>query len=260
MKIFCDYCGNQFDTDKNAVCPSCGAIYDGDAEIKEAILKKEQEEMYRRQREEFVMREQQARLQKNRETSRRIIGIGCLLPVILITLCFAVVFIAALVQVIDERNEEKEDSNSSLLEDYEYESPFEDYTETEEDEPSHVYAVFNEEAQTEDYYVICDDYEKIDRYPFTPTDGYMYVSFHLTVKNTGIGKVNTTSDVVCLADGVITSQTWDSDRKELPDTTLPAGVSAEGYMCYEVPVDAEEFQLIYGDIIYITIPNTLTEE
>ena len=34
MKIYCDYCGTQIDTDKDITCPHCGAAYAHDAELK----------------------------------------------------------------------------------------------------------------------------------------------------------------------------------------------------------------------------------
>ena len=43
MRIFCDYCGNQFETNDNNTCPSCGAAYEGDTEIKNAALMKARE-------------------------------------------------------------------------------------------------------------------------------------------------------------------------------------------------------------------------
>ena len=258
MKIFCDYCGNQFDTSQHSTCPSCGGTYEGDIEIKNAVIKQAREETMQRQRETMAMRERQAQIDnmnarnKNKAAGRRLAVIGCLVPVIAVVLCFVLVFVMALIEVMNERAAEKEDekSGSSLLEDYEYESSFE------EDETP-VSAGFNEYAETADYSVICDSFEKVDRYPFTPTDGYMYVSFHFVIKNTGIGKVNTTSDVICLADGMLADYTWHSDRKELSDETLPAGVSTEGYMCFEVPVDTKEFELRYGDLVTINIENTL---
>ncbi|MBQ9483364.1 MAG: zinc ribbon domain-containing protein [Ruminiclostridium sp.] len=34
MKIYCDYCGTQIDTDTNITCPHCGASYANDDELK----------------------------------------------------------------------------------------------------------------------------------------------------------------------------------------------------------------------------------
>ena len=259
MKIFCDYCGNQFETEGNSTCPSCGASYDGDIEIKNAAIKKAREDEMKRRQENMELSERQAKLEsmktlsKNTKAGIKLVGIGCLLPVIAGVLCFIVIFTIAVIQVAQERTVEREQESSSLLEDYEYESVF-----VEDESP--VSADFNEYAETVNYSVICDSFEKVDRYPFSPTDGYMYVSFHLIVKNTGIGEVNTTNNIICLADGMITQGTWHSDRKEMPDTTLPAGVSAEGWMCFEVPTDTKEFELRYGDIVTIYIENTIEKE
>lgn len=34
MKLYCDYCGSQIDTEKDATCPHCGAGYAWDAELR----------------------------------------------------------------------------------------------------------------------------------------------------------------------------------------------------------------------------------
>lgn len=41
MKLYCDYCGSQIDTEKDITCPHCGAGYAQDAELK-AELKREE--------------------------------------------------------------------------------------------------------------------------------------------------------------------------------------------------------------------------
>ncbi|MCR4779582.1 MAG: hypothetical protein K5876_00655 [Ruminiclostridium sp.] len=52
MKINCDYCGSQFDTDRYDTCPSCGAPYSRDREV---IAEKEKlnqaDELFMKQRE-----------------------------------------------------------------------------------------------------------------------------------------------------------------------------------------------------------------
>ena len=41
MKLYCDYCGSQIDTEKDITCPHCGAAYAQDTELK-AELKREE--------------------------------------------------------------------------------------------------------------------------------------------------------------------------------------------------------------------------
>lgn len=263
MKIFCEYCGGQFEAERANFCPNCGAAFSDNDQIEHQIRHEQRLDELEIEQQKMDLRERQARIHnmnENKAAGRRLAGIGCLVPILLpvvaFSLCLAAVFIVALVDVVNERKaerqQENEEENRLLSEDYEYESTFE------EDIP--VSAGFNEYAETVNYSVICDSFEQVDRYPFGAAEGYMYVNFHIVVKNTGIGEVDTTDDIMCLVDGIMMSETWYSDKKEMPYVTLPAGVSAEGNACFEVPVDAEEFELRYGEYVTIYIENTLNTE
>ena len=41
MKIYCDYCGTQIDTDKNNNCPNCGASFADNERLKKALAREE---------------------------------------------------------------------------------------------------------------------------------------------------------------------------------------------------------------------------
>lgn len=43
MKIYCDYCGTQIDTDTNITCPNCGAAYSNDDELKTEQARQERQ-------------------------------------------------------------------------------------------------------------------------------------------------------------------------------------------------------------------------
>ncbi len=43
MKIYCDYCGTQIDTDKNNNCPNCGASFADNEGLKKALAREEKE-------------------------------------------------------------------------------------------------------------------------------------------------------------------------------------------------------------------------
>lgn len=252
MEIFCDYCGSRFETEGCDCCPSCGAPFSQDSEMKNAAAQE-------RKLHELRMKEQELRLmeaelnsvsEKRRKSKKN--------PVMTVT--FVVFFITFFIITfsviggirsnINVNISGIKDASSSIKE----RIPKVTFTE-EADVP--VTVSFNETAETVHYSVICDSFEKIDRYPFTPDDGYMYVTFHFRIKNTGIGKLNPPSSFYCSVNGEICSKTWDSERREPPMGTLPAGVSTSGNICFEVPVDAESFDIRYGDYVTIHIDNTL---
>lgn len=252
MEIFCDYCGSRFETEGCDCCPSCGAPFAQDSEMKNAAAQE-------KQLHELRMKEQELRLieaelnsfsEKRSKTKKSTV----------MTVTFVVFFITFFIVTFSVIGGIRSNINVNISGIKEAASRIKENipktTVTEEaDVP--VTVSFNETAETVKYSVICDSFEKIDRYPFTPDDGYMYVTFHFRIKNTGIGKLNPPSSFYCSVNGEICSKTWDSERREPPMGTLPAGVSTSGNICFEVPVDAESFDIRYGDYVTIHIDNTL---
>lgn len=257
MKIFCEYCGGQFEVERANFCPNCGAAFNDNDQVEHRIQHEQRLDALEIEEQKMDLRERQAHIDnmhaqnKRMANERKMIHIGCMIPVVIIALFFLTAVVVAFVDIIQDR----------IIDDIDDEprSTVPVITQrTEEDVP--VSAGFNEYAETVNYSVICDGFEQVDRAPFGAADGYMYVNFHIVVKNTGIGKVDTTDDIMCLVDGIMMSDTWYSDKKEMPSVTLPAGVSAEGNICFEVPVDAEEFELRYGEYVTLYIENTLNTE
>lgn len=246
MKIFCDYCGCNFDTNENDFCPSCGAPYSNDKEI---TLAKEQQSKLA----QLIIKEKELELNKS-ERTRSGSRITALIITMLVVFTMVVVAVAAVSATgkppgID--TEKVKEAASTVK------SKIPVITQKEETDVP-VTVGFNETAQTVKYSVICDSFEIIDRYPFTPNEGYMYVSFHFIIKNTSIGKLNPPSGFYCSVNENKCSKIWDNERKEPPMGTLPAGVSTTGNICFEVPVDAEYFDISYGDYVTIHIENTLS--
>ena len=241
MKIFCDYCGCNFDTNENDFCPSCGAPYSNDKEI---TLAKEQQSKLA----QLKIKEKELELKKS-ERTRSGSRITALIISMLVVVAVAAVSATGKSSGIDTKKVKEAASTVK--------SKIPVVTQKEETDVP-VTVGFNETAQTVKYSVICDNYETIDRYPFTPNDGYMYVSFHFIIKNTSIGKLNPPSGFYCPVNENKRSKIWDNERKEPPMGTLPAGVSTTGNICFEVPVDAEYFDISYGDYVTIHIENTLS--
>ncbi len=134
MKIFCDYCGNQFETEGNSTCPSCGGTYEEDFEIKNAVIKNARDAEIKRRQESIALQERQAQIEsmnarnKNRNAIVKFVLIGCGIPVALIVIFWLIVFIIAAIEVGNERigDERAEEKKAAMLEDYEYKSVFDD--------------------------------------------------------------------------------------------------------------------------------------
>ena len=91
MKIYCDYCGTQIDTDTNITCPHCGASYANDDELKTEQKRQERELLLgdldakmKQIKEQEIMREFENR---RKESNLAVIGkiiVGAVLAGILI--------------------------------------------------------------------------------------------------------------------------------------------------------------------------------
>ncbi len=81
MKIYCDYCGTQIDTDKDITCPHCGAAYADDDELKTEQKRQERqlllgdldEKMHRIQEQEIMKEFEKHRKEKNLELIGKVI-------------------------------------------------------------------------------------------------------------------------------------------------------------------------------------------
>lgn len=255
MEIFCDYCGSKFDTEGKQNCPSCGASFSHDEEILKAAEQENRLRELKIKEKELDLKKAEAKNDdsikikiKNTKSTRA----ATIIIFMVVAFSLIVVFIAA----TSGLRGKKIDKDAINAQASSIKSNIPVITFAEETEVP-VSVAFNETAQTVNYSVICDSFEKIDRYPFTPDEGNMYVSFHFIIKNTSIGKVNPPAAFYCSVNGEKYSKIWDNQRKEPPMGTLPAGVSSTGNICFEVPIDAEYFDISYGDYVTIHIENTI---
>lgn len=115
---------------------------------------------------------------------------------------------------------------------------------------------FNETAQTDEYSFICDEVFRTDIMYGGADKGYMYVAFHLKVKNTTDEKQWLSNDLNCVYDGDIgCDRAWGFDEGKSFSTsvTLSAGIGSDGYVCYIVPEKAKSVVLSYGDYVRVNI-------
>lgn len=250
MKIICEYCGTQFDTQGVKVCPNCGASFANNRVLETKILhenKKTQLELEKKAVELEQCKIENARkrsmLQQEQQSARaaKVLKIGCVIPVICVALIFIIGVIVSIFSTMTGGDTPSEYHSTEVITEV-IEIP--------------VSVGLNEVAETSKYTIVCDKFEVIEKKGFTPAKEYQYMSFHLVVQNKSEDKINTEKLIDCLADGTMCEVRWDSDRKRLPKY-LNKGIKADGSVCFEVPIDTKSFDIKYGDYVTIHIENIL---
>lgn len=109
MRIHCEYCGCSFDSDEHGTCPSCGASSENNILIKNERQKQgiytdyekiKLEEQARKEKLENDRIEQLVELDKQTAQVRKVLKIGCLIPVILFLIGFAVIVVLSFTKAI----------------------------------------------------------------------------------------------------------------------------------------------------------------
>lgn len=119
--------------------------------------------------------------------------------------------------------------------------------ESEEEEQSNVYKVGDvlDTGKLKITFQSVEDYET-DNIFLEPEEGNKLIRAYFVIEN--IGKTDTLVsflDFDCYADDVAVSDNWAGGEKQLSTTTLSSGRKTEGYLYYEVPVNAEKIELEY---------------
>lgn len=252
MKITCEYCGVQFDTDTAKVCPGCSAAFDdnriieqradADSKLTQMEVEKERLEVERRK---IEAARAHARLQMEQKNERSInmIRLGCAIPLVII--CVLIMLSVGVMLCVPDKPLTTMTPESASTEPEIVDVP--------------VTVGLNETGETSKYAITCDHFEIIDRGIFSPHKGYAFVNFHFTLQNKTDGEYRREETTDCIADGIMCDSMWDSERKTFP-SFVGKGLTAEGNYCFEVPLDAEVFEIRYGNYITIRLENTLTAE
>lgn len=259
MDVFCDYCGAKLDVEHENCCTQCGAPFDNNAGVKEyRDEKKRKEEEYRRRQEmrqnEYNASQQPSQSnvnssQSNTSQQQKIVKI---IITVFIIMFFAPTVIGIIISVIggifSVIGDNFDNNNYGYIE----ESVSEESSTTQEVQRVN----FNETAQTDEYSFICDEVFRTDIMYGGADKGYMYVAFHLKVKNTTDEKLWLSNDLNCIYDGDIgCDRAWGFDEGKSFSTsvTLSAGIGSDGYVCYIVPENAKSVVLAYGDYVRVNI-------
>lgn len=258
MDVFCDYCGAKLDVEHENCCTQCGAPFDNNASVKAyREEKKRKEEEYRRRQEmrqnEYNASQQPSQSNVNSSQNTSAPKVAKIITTTIIILFFAPMVLGLLATVIGTIVSIFEDNFSDN--NYGY---IEESSATEESSViQEVQRVnFNETAQTAEYSFICDEVFRTDIMYGGADKGYMYVAFHLKVKNTTDEKQWLSNDLNCVYDGDIgCDRAWGFNEGKSFSTsvTLSAGIGSDGYVCYIVPEKAKSVVLSYGDYVRVNI-------
>lgn len=263
MDIFCDYCGAKLDVEHENCCTQCGAPFDNNASVKAyREEKKRKEEEYRRRQEmrqnEYNASQQpsQSNVNSSRNNASQQQKIVKTIITVFIIMFFAPTVIGIIISVIGgifsvigDNIGDNFDNNNGYIEEISF---AEESSATQEVQRVN----FNETAQTDEYSFICDEVFRTDIMYGGADKGYMYVAFHLKVKNTTDEKQWLSNDLNCVYDGDIgCDRAWGFDEGKSFSTSvaLSAGIDSDGYVCYIVPEKAKSVVLSYGDYVRVNI-------
>lgn len=263
MDVFCDYCGAKLDVENENCCTQCGAPFDNNVGVKAyREEKKRKEEEYRRRQEmrqnEYNASQQpsQSNVNSSRNNASQQQKIVKTIITVFIIMFFAPTVIGIIISVIGgifsvigDNIGDNFDKNNGYIEEISF---AEESSATQEVQRVN----FNETAQTAEYSFICDEVFRTDIMYGGADKGYMYVAFHLKVKNTTDEKLWLSNDLNCVYDGDIgCDRAWGFDEGKSFSTSvaLSAGIGSDGYVCYIVPEKAKSVVLSYGDYVRVNI-------
>ena len=230
MKIICEYCKNTVDSDKYTKCTTCGADINNSEMIKNTIKMQNEKQRIELEQEkiEQIRRKKTLESMEKGEQFAKILKIGCLIPFILMIILFVISISMAIKEQLGFNNENQEDKTQAVV----------------------VQGEFNQPVNNSVISVTCDKYEEFERYS-KPTQGYKYMRFHFIVENVTDEEIYDDEKIRVLVDGIQCERVSFSDVKQLPETYIMPGTKIDGYIGVEIPEDATDAEIKYGD--YITI-------
>lgn len=261
MDVFCDYCGAKLDVEHENCCTHCGAPFDNNASVKEyREEKKRKEEEYRRRQEmrqnEYNASQQPSQSNVSNSQNASTQKIAKTITTVIIIMFFAPMVISIIISIfggifsaIGDNIGDNFDNNYGYIEEISF---AEESSATQEVQRVN----FNETAQTDEYSFICDEVFRTDIMYGGADKGYMYVAFHLKVKNTTDEKLWLSNDLNCVYDGDIgCDRAWGFNEGKSFSTSvaLSSGIGSDGYVCYIVPEKAKSVVLLYGDYVRVNI-------
>ena len=262
MDAFCDYCGAKLDVENDNCCSQCGAPFDDNESVKQYRAEKRRREEQQRNLEEMRLRQQQqsqyyqsklnvqpsSSTQQNAHTDRA----KKMVVIIVIAVFFGPTLLGilgGLFGVVFDAVDEFDDDE------YTTRKPFTTLASTSDIVHEDVEVSCNETAELDEYSFICDEVYRTEIKYGGADKGYMYVVFHIKVKNTSDTKIWLNNEINCIYDGDIScDKAWGLEEKSFNTyASLSAGLGTDGYICYIVPEKADSVVIAYGDYIRANI-------
>lgn len=253
MRITCDYCGAVFDSENNAVCPRCMSPYGDDVDKKNIEdyeqkkrrldIEHEKEDLEAKRNRNELLKEELQRNRMRNEHQRKVERVTGKLSKgvsILIIGISILVFLAIVIGfVLAVKNETKPKTGTLVSE-----TP-----EVTEIPIKKAEGKVGKELNTGRYTVVVDEIRKIDYYPWTGKKDHTCILIHMTLTN-HLDKT-LSSDIYqhVIADGI--AQEFfilPTGYKKLP-TSVPAGLTVEGWARVEIPNKAKKMEFQFGDYV-----------
>jgi len=236
MKFFCEYCGNRIDAEIDSKCPNCGASY----KKNQSFIKLEAEK--------------KKQMQTNQENAQKIFNhvFGVFKFSRIMFFIPIVIFIIIIVTVITITSNNNRKAPS--YRDNDFNEIFENINEEitgEKEGQERIVVGLDEFAETKEYKVKVTKYEKEEDKFNRLDDDYEYIKFRLVVENLTDGKL-TKEDVNCIVDGIAQNNYYSSGYSDLP-MFINKELTVKGTATFEVPKDAKNYEIRYGDYATIKI-------
>ena len=243
MKIICEYCKNSIDTSKDNKCPNCLASYSDNKMFKEGLeeLKKQKDQEYRARELDIEKQKiQNEQVKSILETTKKIFGFQKYIIFIPI-LFFLLIFFGIIFSIFNSHKDYPKRFTTTTMP---------NITTTTEKK---VAVGLNEFGETSKYKVKIDKTLNIDKIygVISPSEGKKYKAFHLIVENKTESTLILNAKINCIVDDFVQKESnYHSKYPPLP-FKIDSLLKAEGYVIFEVPINAKKYDIKYGD--YITI-------
>ena len=242
MKLTCEYCGSVFETADHPVCPQCGSEYGENpafrarAQDEAEFLEERRRLLLERQRINNEAAKKKARQDDAWVRDARSRRLGCLIPVVIfgsILLIGSILVALKNPDLIDTTTD-----RAAAVEETETLAPMEAVSGT-----------VGETIETPQYAVRVPEIRLTDGYPWDCPAGHSFVLIHVLLENRTGEYLEIPDNVHVIADGIAQKQYYTPSSYRRLENWLDKGLTTEGWFQFDVPDDAAEMELTFGDYV-----------
>lgn len=265
-KITCEHCGTNIDTSQHFRCPICNAPYTKSSEYKEYVNKaKYNAELDTRNKEleiqikEMVNGQMKSVFNTTSNIAKKIFtGFVIILIISMVIIFFSIMSMSKYSEIkeLPVSPDNQEPTIPDYVEDYIKDNIENNIPNNPSDYENPVIVDMGLEAVNDKFiFSVTDVYYAENINTFYPNDGYKYVYFKLKITNkTNKGFTTFDNEYRCTVDGVTQEEATFFDHKiKRIDKILNPQTTTEGYVIYEVPKDANTFQVTFNNNLTINV-------